>query len=686
LPEIDPTYRLAGISLRLRLVLDCLLAAVADITAHDIARIVGTSVRTIRRDLPEVESVLQSYRLNLRRKAGAGLRVDGPPADRDRLRRDLPVSAIASIRPSDRQAWLVCTLLAAADPVKLHALASDLRITITTVGHDLDTLAPWLASYHLTLLRKRGWGVMIAGAEADCRNAIVDLFFAQFPEPARLALFDPAVRPSPSAGDRILRPAWLLISPARLHATAVLLHELEQVHPPGLEPAERLEFAFNVALVLERASRRRFCAPLPASPPAADSATRVLEWLAPRLTAALALPLPAAELDRLALMLRGAAEPFAAPAAEILPLCQSFLAECALRFGAPLGADPALLDGLLPHLTRTLQRLRSQLPIRNPLLAEIRESYAALFAGVRAAADRVFTAPLLPDTEIGFLVLHLGSALERRRHHRWRALVVCSSGIGTARMLASRLRTELPEIEIRDLLAWPEAARLNPAAYDLVLSTIPLDWPHEHYLVVSPLLQEKDVRDIQAALARRPALPVTGASASGDDGAALGQLDHHRRQAACALALLRDWRIHQVPPHEGPLAALLPVLCEPLVANGTLADSDLPIAQLSARIAQSSLVIPGSRLAFLHARTTGISHASLTLHRLARPLALGDSSVIDQCLLMLAPAKLHRAEVTVLSGISSLLMDPGTLDLLAHGDETATRSHLARQLETALRT
>jgi mannitol operon transcriptional antiterminator len=673
-PAATTIAPITGILLRQRLILDRLLTATDDVTVGELARMVGISVRTVRRDLPEIEGFLRPYRLSLQKKAGTGLRLNGSAAQRKALRHNLPSSSIASVRPSDRQAWMACSLLAAADPVKLHALASELRITITTAGHDLDTLETWLASYHLTLQRRRGWGVALEGTEADRRNAIIDLFFSQFDEPARLSLFDEHAHLAPTAGDTFLRPAWLLISARHFRTTARVLHELEQARLLALEPAARLEFALHVALMLERTGTGRICEPAAAAP-----ASPLLDALADRLGAVLAAPLPAAERARLSPLLQGAAEPVVTDEPAVLPLLQHFLLACDTRFGAPLSADPVLFDGLLSHLTRTLQRLRNYLPIRNPLLQEIRENYRELFTQVRAATDQVFTDPALPDTEIGFLVLHIGSALERRRHRRWRTLVVCSAGVGTSHMLASRLRTELPEIEIVRLLPWQDAVAVDPVSYDLVLSTIPLDWPRERYLMVSPLLQEKDVREINAFLARLAEQARTSRSPLPGADPVAARLDHAQRQAACIDALLHGWRIHSLPAHSGPLVALIPAICQPLVANGTLLDSSVAATQLAARAGQGSLVVPGSRLAFLHARDAGVARPSITLHRLAQPLIVRGTAV-DQCLLMLAPLKLHRAEVAVLSRISSLLMEPATIDALAHGDETATRDHLTGAL------
>ena len=52
----------------------------------------------------------------------------------------------------------------------------------------------------------------------------------------------------------------------------------------------------------------------------------------------------------------------------------------------------------------------------------------------------------LPDSEIAFIVLHFGGSLKSQSTQLLHVLVVCSSGIGTSRLLATRLQQSF-EIE-----------------------------------------------------------------------------------------------------------------------------------------------------------------------------------------------------------------------------------------------
>ena len=53
-------------------------------------------------------------------------------------------------------------------------------------------------------------------------------------------------------------------------------------------------------------------------------------------------------------------------------------------------------------------------------------------------------------------------------------LVVCSSGMGSSKMLASRLEREIPEIYVRKIVSLVGLGEEDLNDYDLILSTIPL--------------------------------------------------------------------------------------------------------------------------------------------------------------------------------------------------------------------
>ena len=65
----------------------------------------------------------------------------------------------------ERQTMILCTLYEVAGPVKLFALANELRVTEATISADLIKLEAKLTEFQLSILRKRGYGIELSGTE-----------------------------------------------------------------------------------------------------------------------------------------------------------------------------------------------------------------------------------------------------------------------------------------------------------------------------------------------------------------------------------------------------------------------------------------------------------------------------------------------------------------------------------------
>lgn len=96
--------------------------------------------------------------------------------------------------------------------------------------------------------------------------------------------------------------------------------------------------------------------------------------------------------------------------------------------------------------------------------------------------------------------MHFGAAIERSKQFPWkvRAVLVCTSGIGSSKLLAVRIHKELPQIELIGHLSWYEAVRLPADDYDLIISTVNLPLASDRYIKISPLLTEDEATKLRA--------------------------------------------------------------------------------------------------------------------------------------------------------------------------------------------
>jgi mannitol operon transcriptional antiterminator len=372
---------------------------------------------------------------------------------------------------------------------------------------------------------------------------------------------------------------------------------------------------------------------------------------------------------------------------------KEFIAACGELYGRPFSDDAALRDGLAAHWGPALYRLRNRLPIRNPLLAQIRSEYGELFASIRAAADRVLPELRLPDDEIGYLAMHFGSSLERRAKAggRFRALVVCSAGIGSAQMLASRLKAELPEIDIVASLSWFDIQALDRDACDILVSTIPLPIPAEEYILVNPLLPPEGIAALKGFMARRrdrisaspPPLEREREEARFDDMKAMNE------RLAASISILERLRVFGAEGGGRRSAGLdwkafLGELVDRCASEGLLEDPALVLRDLELRSADRGILLPDSSLLFLHARSSGLRRPSLSLH------VLGDAPAAPEArwerrptrlILMLAPPGLGQATQEVLNEISSSFLEQSAVEALEAGDESLLRKYYTRLLD-----
>ncbi|MFH0071270.1 BglG family transcription antiterminator, partial [Peribacillus sp. NPDC056705] len=145
-------------------------------TAAEIAAETRVSVRTVHREMEEIERNLAGTGALLHRKAGTGFRLEGESSEQtELLKQRLLTGKPADYSGEERKILLLCSLLEAGEPIKLFGLAHSLKVNTSTIRHDLDELEPILKRLNLILIRRRGYGVDIEGEEQVLRKAICRL-------------------------------------------------------------------------------------------------------------------------------------------------------------------------------------------------------------------------------------------------------------------------------------------------------------------------------------------------------------------------------------------------------------------------------------------------------------------------------------------------------------------------------
>src|SRR5699024_9314553 len=102
------------------------------------------------------------------------------------------------------------------------------------------------------------------------------------------------------------------------------------------------------------------------------------------------------------------------------------------------------------------------------------------------------------DDEIAFLVIHFLTAVsrhEQNKDRKVRAVVFCNYGLATGMLLAENLERFFP-IEIVTVLGINELYLLKKLEFDVVFSTSSIDVDDYPYLVIEPLIDDKNKKVI----------------------------------------------------------------------------------------------------------------------------------------------------------------------------------------------
>ncbi|KRM82097.1 transcriptional regulator ManR [Liquorilactobacillus vini DSM 20605] len=161
-----------------------------------------------------------------------------------------------------------------------------------------------------------------------------------------------------------------------------------------------------------------------------------------------------------------------------------------------LTSDQELYLNLRSHCLAMFERLRNHHKIENPLLNQIKQNYSALFGIVVLGISELYVNQdldlgSLPETEVGFLVIHFQASLEKNIKMK-KIIIVCPEGVGFSRLIQNKINSTLPLVKVKKIVPYKDIERYNLAGIDFIVSTIQFKCTVP-VIQVSGFLDEKDI-------------------------------------------------------------------------------------------------------------------------------------------------------------------------------------------------
>ncbi|WP_338588306.1 BglG family transcription antiterminator [Paenibacillus sp. Y5S-9] len=684
-----------SITKRQREIVEFLLEHPHEVTAGEIAVEVKVSTRTVHRELQMIEQWLEPLGMRLEKKSGTGIRIDAGSDDLAILRQQLEGKEYVEFTPEERKLFMLCILLDEPEPVKLLALASDLKVTVSTVTTDLDDLESRIRQAGLKLVRRRGYGVKINGSETIHRTAIAALALEFLDESDLFGR-------QPEQGGSIVNQKLLdMIGHGDVLTVENALWQPDIEWLENIPERQYMKLLIQLSVAVVRIRKGFGIGRIPPLENKGDEVAeqdemKVPPYMASRLCGLLSTQLGLTfSQDEQAYFHRLLVETEQRiHSSRLLPIddlilldrVHSLIDQMQARTHYAFHEDRLLREGLLGHMQPVMERIEGQQMIRNPLLQQIRKDYDSLFEDVKKSVGQAWPGTDVPDEEIGFLVMHFGASIERLRalKREIRAIIVCTSGIGSSRMLSSRLSKEIPEIRIMDSVSWYEAARIPTDQYDLVLSTVDLPMDEHQYYKVSPLLTAEESERLRHFI-RTTTLQRQHNEPRETEVQTTSRYSEPDGMEAILVEIVRIIGKFQVYPLDNQdigFYKTVYAMCNVLHGSGVLKEPEEIAKRLEAREAVGSQKIPGTRLALFHTRSEGIYRPSISLFQLTEPLLRtpDDSAGVTHILLMLGPRELSKESLEVLSEISALLLQEEMITLLEKGIRDELIHYLSQEL------
>ncbi|WJV60677.1 PRD domain-containing protein [Pectobacteriaceae bacterium C52] len=445
----------------------------------ELARRFAVSTRTVRTDITSLNELLADHGASfvLNRGEGYQLKIIDSARYDDWLQAS-PSRLNVPRTSAERVDYLLMRFLTSAFSLKLEDVADEWFVSRATLQNDMAEVREWLNRYSLSLEARPRYGMKLFGGEVSIRTCLTDLLYQIEQNDNDNPLL---------SADVLDRGMVSMLQP--------LLHQcLSRSSIRMTDNGERylqLYCAVTIRRINEGYPLSDFVAE-GVDEDVCHAAQDIIQVMRSLTSKPISLPEEAYLWVNIAARRVQEITPSAISADDSNSLVDYILSYINKHYNFNLQNDPQLRADLFTHVKTMITRVRYQIHIPNPLLANIKQHYPMAYDVTLAAVSSwgKYTPYVISENEIGFLVLHIGVGLERhynvgyQRHPQ--VLLVCDTGNSTIRMIQAVLMRKYPQIVVNTVRSPREYQAMPSIEADFVISTTRLNEKDKPVVVISP--------------------------------------------------------------------------------------------------------------------------------------------------------------------------------------------------------
>ena len=667
-------------------------------TIADIAEKLNVSTKTISRQLPKVEEFFKKYSLQLEKKTGAGLFVVGSAVKKFALLEQGKKSLYRKeFSPKERSSVIISTLLSNNEPIKLFALSSMLNVTDSTISNDLDKLELWFNEQGLKLLRKPGLGVSLLGDERDFRRAIVRYIYDHINENDLLKLLQDTLNFDDDEKFARVSKFWFeLIDKGTWNKIDKIIHEIESAIGYQFSDNAFIALIVHISLTVQRIKnnetididqktfsmlkdRREF---------------KIASNVAEKLSVIFEIEVPTNEIAYITMHLLGARSRYSSENLasvsmmddfRLVQIARSIMKAAANETGRNINKNQNLLAGLVNHLAPSISRLKMNMDIRNPLLNEMKSHYPELIELTKKCVFDLekYLDQKLPEAEIAYIAMHLGAALsdsELFLNSIHRVVIACPTGMGTSRLLASRIKAQFQNIKIVDQIPILTINQnyIAEKDFEFVISTVPIDNPPCKVVVVSAALTREDKLKIENELAKQNEKFLSSATVIDPKLSFQESLTLMNEYSQAILDLLNHCYFERATVKNINEACLI---AGKITSNNDQMKAEKISDALMKREDKGSTLFSGHHMVLLHCKTNFVDTLAIGILQLGEGFNYS-GEIVKTAIIMLAPIDSKESAIDTIGHIAAVLIDRWSfIEILHEGDKNEITNELIKIFE-----
>ncbi|ABR50348.1 transcriptional antiterminator, BglG [Alkaliphilus metalliredigens QYMF] len=660
------------------------------VTISNVAQDLNVSSRTVLRELEEIGKWLEKEGVFLDKKTGVGIHLPCSLEKKEELLELIEhANSIKIFTPQERQTIIASELLQANEPIKFYYLTKILNVSEGTISHDLDKLEEWVDIYNLQLIRKPGLGVYIAGREKHKRRAIINLIYENVEEKQLLSFIQENITKSPEISGSIeikTRNRLLnLIDKETIRTLEGLIYIAEEEMGYKLADSAYVGLIVHLALAIKRIKNneiiimdKEFLNELNQNPEFI-----IARKLALNLSDFFNIDIHEDEIGYITMHLMGSKnrgnvtknETSTIGSFELVKLAREMIKIAEAETGSFIGNNEKLLTGLVNHLEPAIKRIKMKMDIRNPLLQEIKTRYPHLIKVSSKCAKVLedYLGQKMPESEIAYIAMHLGAVIEKKEimpQIRFRVAVACPSGIGTSKLLATRIEKEYDNMHVVGIISSfrLEESWLKQEEIDFIISTIPIEKSSIPVIKVNPLLLDEDKYHIHQSMKKISKTSIKPKEKRKANVSLKDKLIQMHNYSGAIIEVLDNLFLETYYVED--IEELIHIVSAMLVKEKV--GQDKLTQDLLSREKKGGTLISGKGFSLLHCRTSSVEKLYFGAVRLIKPIyylnSRGEEEAIDLVIVMIAPENSKQAYLEVISEVSKMIIDKPNFLVLLRGN------------------